>query len=695
VRRFALLIGNGIYDQVEKFPPLKKSAADVRALAEALRSPQIGAFDEVLMRVDLPGHDIRLVIEQFFQEKKRTDLLLLYLTGHGEIDRREKWYFVCKETQPTLLSSTAVSASFIRDVMDGSHSDQQIVILDTCYAGAFFTGAKGEAKLTKSAQTQLSGSGRSILAATSSTQLAWEGDEQTSTSLFTRYLVQGLITGAADINNSGWITVDGWFDYTANQVRNETLSQTPRKQVENQQGSIVVAKNPFWEETGRVPAQPLPTILPKRRRPFGKREIVAIPLTILLLISAILGIPRLFSPLSHSSNYDNAVATQGIQFGFDAAHTRFNPHEQILNTANVSHLKLLWSFSTGDYIYSSPVVANGVVYVGSGDGFLYAFDAAKCSAPCQPLWSSQINTTGDHHVDSSPAVADGVVYIGSDNGKFYAFRSTSTCSAPCTPLWSSPSVGKQIWASPAVAKGIVYVGAWNGILYAFDTTCPNCQPKALFTVENNSQAGESVHINSPAIADDALYVTANNGKLYAVNAKCSAPCTPLWSSLPIGTNLSPSPAIANGIVYVGSDDGHLYAFPETCRTPCQPLWTAKTDGAVGSSPAIANGIVYVGSDGGHLYAFPETCRTPCQPLWTAKTGGGINSSPTVANAVVYVGSQDGTLYAFAASNTCKDPCQSLWSHKIGGGIQSSPAVANGMVYIGSYDTALYAFGLPT
>jgi len=154
--KFALLIGNGIYDQSEKFSPLEKSSADVQALAEVLKDSQIGAFDEVQTLIDQSGHNIRLEIERFFQEKKRADLLLLYLTGHGEVDRREKWYFVCKETQPNLLSSTAISASFIRDVMDGSHSDQQIVILDTCYAGAFFIGTKGEANLTQSASTQLS-----------------------------------------------------------------------------------------------------------------------------------------------------------------------------------------------------------------------------------------------------------------------------------------------------------------------------------------------------------------------------------------------------------------------------------------------------------------------------------------------------------------------------------------------------------
>jgi outer membrane protein assembly factor BamB len=33
--------------------------------------------------------------------------------------------------------------------------------------------------------------------------------------------------------------------------------------------------------------------------------------------------------------------------------------------------------ATGSYVYSSPAVANGVVYVGSGDGNVYALGLAN------------------------------------------------------------------------------------------------------------------------------------------------------------------------------------------------------------------------------------------------------------------------------------------------------------------------------
>jgi outer membrane protein assembly factor BamB len=72
---------------------------------------------------------------------------------------------------------------------------------------------------------------------------------------------------------------------------------------------------------------------------------------------------------------------------------------------------VLWTYAAGNFVESSPAVANGVVYVGSDDYNVYALNA-KTGAK---LWSY---ATGDS-VHSSPAVANGMVYVCSD--KVYAF----------------------------------------------------------------------------------------------------------------------------------------------------------------------------------------------------------------------------------------------------------------------------------
>jgi outer membrane protein assembly factor BamB len=62
-----------------------------------------------------------------------------------------------------------------------------------------------------------------------------------------------------------------------------------------------------------------------------------------------------------------------------------------------------------------PAVANGLVYVGSGDRNLYALNAGTG----QTLWTA---ATGGY-IRSSPAVANAVVYVGSDDSRIYAFTS--------------------------------------------------------------------------------------------------------------------------------------------------------------------------------------------------------------------------------------------------------------------------------
>ncbi|MDD1687544.1 PQQ-binding-like beta-propeller repeat protein [Methanoregula sp.] len=86
----------------------------------------------------------------------------------------------------------------------------------------------------------------------------------------------------------------------------------------------------------------------------------------------------------------------------------------------------LWHFATGGFIYSSPTVADGIVYAGSDDKNLYAIDAVTG----KEKWRF---ATGDW-VDSSPAVANGIVYVGSNDKNLYAIgtNASSLTTAPTT-----------------------------------------------------------------------------------------------------------------------------------------------------------------------------------------------------------------------------------------------------------------------
>src|SRR5258708_37025462 len=138
------------------------------------------------------------------------------------------------------------------------------------------------------------------------------------------------------------------------------------------------------------------------------------------------------------------VQTDWPMNGYDSRHTRFNPYENVLNATNVSNLVQDWTATTGNRIDASPAVVNGVVYAGSSDTYMYAFDAKTGTT----VWKAP----GVWPIGASPAVADRVVYTGSGDGNLYAFNAKTGAV-----VWTA-LVGGNV-DSPTVSQGIVYVGS--------------------------------------------------------------------------------------------------------------------------------------------------------------------------------------------------------------------------------------------
>ncbi len=85
---------------------------------------------------------------------------------------------------------------------------------------------------------------------------------------------------------------------------------------------------------------------------------------------------------------------------------------------SASNGALLWYCKTDQAIYSPPTVAGDVVYAGSYDGDMYAFDASSGNK----LWSYTYQTNNIVWITvSSPAIVDGVAFMGSRAGTVVAF----------------------------------------------------------------------------------------------------------------------------------------------------------------------------------------------------------------------------------------------------------------------------------
>ncbi len=252
-RRLALLIGNNEYTSDSGLSRLIKAENDVRGLANVLADPTLGRFEITEDKILLNRHknDIDIAIESFFHANKSDDLLLFYFAGHGMLDAQGKLYLAASNTIKNRLMSTAVSASFIAELMNESSSKRQIVILDCCHSGAFIRGIRaitgssvGTKTIFKADRQQRA---RVVITATDATQFAFEEDGSISdlissnNSLFTQFLIRGIQTGDADRDNDGEITHDELFDYISDSVVEKTKNQTPKMWVYDYQGRLTIA----------------------------------------------------------------------------------------------------------------------------------------------------------------------------------------------------------------------------------------------------------------------------------------------------------------------------------------------------------------------------------------------------------------------------------------------------------------------
>src|SRR5687767_10934278 len=236
--KYALIIGNTEYDD-PGLARLTAAGGDTEDFARVLKDREICAFEDVSILLNEPEYVVRRTIDEFFDQKRPDDLLILYFSGHGVRDELGALYLAVKNTIRTRLRSTAIKSDYIREAMDQSRSRRQVLILDCCNSGAFSQGTKAATGVSiGTASAFEAGYGRMILTASDSTQFAWEGSQvigETDNSVFTHFLVQGL-EREADLDGDGRITVDDLYDYAYEKVKFVTPKQTPSEFSSKQQG---------------------------------------------------------------------------------------------------------------------------------------------------------------------------------------------------------------------------------------------------------------------------------------------------------------------------------------------------------------------------------------------------------------------------------------------------------------------------
>jgi len=275
-----------------------------------------------------------------------------------------------------------------------------------------------------------------------------------------------------------------------------------------------------------------------------------------------------------------------------------------------------------DCYLSSPVVWNGAVYFGSGDGNIYALHVDSGALK----WKFK---TGDV-VHASPALADGTLFIGSWDSFFYAIDAESGQEKWKFKTGEDPDTHNQvgIQSSAAVADGIVYFGCRDSHLYALDVRTG--EKKWAFS------GNGSWVISSPAVKDGKVYFdTSDTSLVIEADAKSGAV---LHSMNLSHWYLYSSPAIAGGMMYVGSTQGKLVAID---LASFSPAWIFETEGMKQHGPMYTNGD---GTPNQQKIFRSDFYDDMVSGVDRVMSMGSILGAPVVVGNELYFGSADGNVY---------------------------------------------------
>ena len=365
---------------------------------------------------------------------------------------------------------------------------------------------------------------------------------------------------------------------------------------------------------------------------------------------------------------------------FDASNTAFNPMESSLSTSNVDSLAEDWSATMTRH--ASPVVADGVIYVGCAPRAFCSLDARSGAV----RWRTEVGGSAPR----ASALVGTTVYVGS-SGPPTVFALDAWTGAV---VWQTRVANSwaDLGTAPVVADGLLFQATDDGFLFAWDAaTGVQRWAKRLYAQ------------GTPAVANGVLYVYAGHEShaLFALSASTGAT---LWRSEARTGFDGTAPMLYGELVVAGTTrldppgPGEVAAYRAGgCGAAiCRPVWTYRGSQPLSGDPAHARGVVYQAFADGFVAAIDAGTG---QLRWRAAADGAPHAvlrrpgSLTIANGLLFGDGGDGAVYAWAAGGCGSAVCQALWKGSVStrAGTPSDVAVVDGRVYLVDHDAALHAY----
>jgi outer membrane protein assembly factor BamB len=286
--------------------------------------------------------------------------------------------------------------------------------------------------------------------------------------------------------------------------------------------------------------------------------------------------------------------------------------------------KELWVADTGAEILAEPLVDGGKVYSANGLGVVSAYTTAG-----KKVWSF---TAGDA-VYSSPVMADGKVIFGCNDGWLYALDAVTG-----KPVWLNKDGTYTIESKPFVWNGKVYYGAWDQYI-----RCVNVRDGKLVwqqICEGSRVAKAAKRYYSPAdampvVTEGKLMIADRNMMLTILNAETGEPAGSMRQVSATGVSED------GKFVYLRKLNGSVAKIDSSGKE----IWSVGAlVGAIPTAPTEKNGVVYVSSGKGTVSAIAADSG---KVLWQYQGSPQLFVMSSVAcdGANAYVTAFDGSLTA--------------------------------------------------
>jgi outer membrane protein assembly factor BamB len=365
-----------------------------------------------------------------------------------------------------------------------------------------------------------------------------------------------------------------------------------------------------------------------------------------------------------------------------------------------------WVAKLGSQSYGNPVVADGMVFVGTnnellrdpnqgGDrGVLMAFRESDGEFMWQQthvkLESGRANDWPFQGVASSPLVVGDRLYYVSNRGVVFCldtqgFRDGENDGAVKDEKLTRPVDADVVWAFDMMEQ----VGSYP---HNLSNSSPVLWNDRLFVSTSNGQDESHVHVPSPR-APSVIALGKDNGDLlWEDNSVQDRILHGQWSTPSVGT--------IGGVVQVISaqGDGWVRGYEaatgkklwEFDTNPKNAVWP-RTRNEVIATPVVYKDRVYIangqdpehGEGVGHFYAIDGTKRgdiTQSGLVWHYEKIRRSISTAAITDDLVYIADFSGFLHCLDV-NTGKE----YWVHDVLAAVWASPFVADGKVYLADED----------